>query len=147
MSRRLVPLASPQSVRASVSTFGSMGTVSPPLIVALVLPPHLVVVDPARFGDDDGEEVDGAFELFDGGLKPCQDVPRYSGGEARVDDPLILLHRPDPTWRWRFWARKRRSLPTSVESRALPARRVLGGMWRAGAPVLHTQSRGLNEKA
>src|SRR5690606_26674318 len=57
MSRRPVPLASPQSVRASVSTLGSMGTVSPPLIVALVLPPHLVVVDAGAFGDDDGEEV------------------------------------------------------------------------------------------
>src|SRR5690606_7741152 len=99
MSRRLVPLASPQSVRATVSTLGSIGTVSPPLVVALVLPPHLIVVDPARFGDDDGEEVDGAFELFDGGLKPREDVPRYSGGEARVDDPLILLHRPNLTLR------------------------------------------------
>src|SRR5690606_30126499 len=135
MSRRPVPLASPHNVRASVSTLGSMGIVSPPLIVALVLPPHLVVVDPARFGDDDGEEVDGAFQLFDGGLKPCQDVPRYSGGEARVDDPLILLHRSDPTLRWRFWARKRRSLPTSVESRALPVRQVLGVASRTGAPV------------
>src|SRR5690606_4539043 len=78
--------------------------------------------------------------------KPCQDVPRYSGGETRVDDPLILLHRPDPTWRWRFWTRKRRSSWTSNESRALTARRVLGGMWRAGAPALHTQGRGLDEK-
>ena len=25
-----------------------------------------------------------------------QDVPRYSGGEARVDEPLIVLHDPDP---------------------------------------------------
>lgn len=91
-----MPLASPQSVRATVSTFGSMGTVSPPLIVALVLPPHLVVIETARFSDDDGEEVDGALELFDGGLKPCQDVPRYSGGEARVDEPLVLLHMSDP---------------------------------------------------
>src|SRR5690606_29724391 len=61
MSRRPVPLASPQSVRASVSTLGSIGIVSPPLIVALVLPPHLVVVDAARFGDDDGEEIDAAL--------------------------------------------------------------------------------------
>src|SRR5690606_18726090 len=104
------------------------------LPISLVLPPHLVVVDAGAFGDDDGEEVDGAFQLFDGGLKPCQDVPRYSGGEARVDDPLILLHRPDPTLRWRFWARKRRSLPTSVESRVLPVRRVLGGTRRTGCP-------------
>src|SRR5690606_14208220 len=113
MSSRHSPRASPQIVRATTSTLGSMGTVSPPLIVALILPPHLVVIETVRFSDDDGEEVDGALQLFDGGLKPCQDVPRYSGGEARVDDPLVLLHRPDPTWRWRFWARKRRSLPTS----------------------------------
>src|SRR5690606_22471402 len=82
----------------------------------------------------DGEEVDGAFQLFDGRLKPREDVPRYSGGETCVDDPLILLHCPDPTLRWRFWARKRRSLPTSVESRALPVRRVLGVASRTGCP-------------
>src|SRR5690606_35559668 len=35
---------------------------------------------------------------------------------------------------WRFWARKRRSLPTSVESRALPVRRVLGVASRTGCP-------------
>src|SRR5690606_16254341 len=135
MSRRPVPLASPQSVRASVSTLGAMGIVSPPLIVTLVLPPHLVVVDAGAFGDDDGEEVDGAFELFNGRFKPREDVPCHGNGEARVDDPLILLHRPDPTLRWRFWARKRRSLPTSVESRALPVRQVLGVASRTGAPV------------
>src|SRR5690606_32458294 len=62
-----------------------------------------------------------------------EDVPCHGNGEARVDDPLILLHRPDPTLRWRFWARKRRSSPTSVESRALPVRQVLGVASRTGA--------------
>src|SRR5690606_13768140 len=92
MSRRPVPLASPQSVRATVSTCRSMDTVSPPLIVALVLPPHLVVVDPARFGDDNGEEVNGAFELPDRRLKAREYVPRNDSSEARVDEPLVLLH-------------------------------------------------------
>src|SRR5690606_21735814 len=115
-------LASPQSVRATVSTLGSMGIGSPPLIVALVLPSHLVVVDPARFGDDDGEEVDGALQLTDGRLQPCEYIPRDDGRKSRIDEPLVLLHVSDPTLRWRFWARKRRSLPTSVESRALPVR-------------------------
>src|SRR5690606_1391959 len=61
-----------------------------------------------------------------GRFKPREDVPCHGNGEARVDDPLILLHRPDPTLRWRFWARKRRSLPTSVESRVTRA----SGAWR-----------------
>src|SRR5690606_23277740 len=87
MSRRPVPLASPQSVRASVSTFGSMGIRSPPLLcAALVLPPHLVVVDPARFGDDDGEEIDGAFQLPDGRLQPCEYIPRDDGRKSRIDE-------------------------------------------------------------
>src|SRR5690606_10727986 len=98
MSRRPVPLASPQSVRASVSTFGSTGIRSPPLLcAALVLPPHLVVVDAGAFGDDDGEEVDGAFQLSDGWLKAREYVPRHQSGEARVDEPLVVLHDPDPT--------------------------------------------------
>src|SRR5690606_14517187 len=97
MSRRPVPLASPQSVRATVSTLGSMGIGSPPLIVALVLPPHLVVVDAARFGDDDGEEVDGAFELPDGRLKAREHIPRDDGRKSRIDEPLVLLHVSDPT--------------------------------------------------
>src|SRR5690606_9528508 len=74
-----------------------MGIVSPPLIVALVLPPHLVVVDAGAFGDDDGEEVDGAFELPDRRLKAREYVPRHQSGEARVDEPLVVLHDPDPT--------------------------------------------------
>src|SRR5690606_32965088 len=144
MSRRPVPLASPQSVRASVSTLGSMGTVSPPLIVALVLPPHLVVVNPARFGDDDGEEVDGAFQLSDGWLKAREYIPRDDGRKSGIDEPLVLLHVSDPTLRWRFWARKRRSLPTSVESRVLPVRQVLGVASRTGAPVPHKRHWGFS---
>src|SRR5690606_26272925 len=115
MSRRPVPLASPQSVRASVSTLGSIGIGSPPLIVALVLPSHLVVVDTGAFSDDDGEEVDGAFQLTDRRLKAREYIPRDDGRKSRIDEPLVLLHVSDPTLRWRFWARKRRSLPTSVE--------------------------------
>src|SRR5690606_6913290 len=107
MSRRPVPLASPQSVRATASTFGSMGTVSPPLIVALVLLPHLVVVDTGAFGDDDGEEIDTALELFYGRLKPREDVPCHGNGEACVDDPLILFHRPDPALNRRSIKRRR----------------------------------------
>src|SRR5690606_29157119 len=125
----------PHNVRASVSTLGSMGIVSPPLIVALVLPPHLVVVDAGAFGDDDGEEVDGALQLFDGGLKPCQDVPRYSGGEARVDDPLILLHRPDPTFVGVFGREKGgRCRPPSNRAH-YPCARCLAWHRARGAPV------------
>src|SRR5690554_6161942 len=116
-----------------------MGTVSPPLIVALVLPPHLVVVDPARFGDDDGEEVDGAFQLFDGGLKPRQDVPRYSGGEARVDDPLILLHRPDPT---SFGVQRKDAAggcPTASNRACYPCVECLAWHRARGAPVPPTR--------
>src|SRR5690606_7021357 len=61
------------------------------------LSPHLVVIETARFSDDDGEEVDGAFELPDRRLKTREYVPRNDSGEARVDEPLVLLHMSDPT--------------------------------------------------
>jgi len=73
--------------------------------------------------------------LPDRRLKARQYIPRDDGRKSRIDEPLVLLHVSDPTLRWRFWARKRRSLPTSVESRALPVRQVLGVASRTGAPV------------
>src|SRR5690606_38335780 len=97
MSRRHSPRASPTSVRANVSMLGSTGIGSPPVLDTLVLPAHLVVVETARFRYDDGEEVDGALKLPDRRLQPREYVPCNDSGEARVDEPLVVLHDLDPS--------------------------------------------------
>src|SRR5690606_10513783 len=99
------------------------------------LPSHLVVVDAGAFGDDDGEEVDGAFELPDRRLKAREYVPGNDSRKARVDEPLVLLHMSDPT---SFGVQRKDAAgqcPTASNRACYPCVRCLAWHRARGAPA------------